>query len=505
MSESYRTNARPCAARAVLAVLVIAALSACSAARDESVADETAAAPTSAALSGAAPFPPGFDWPANPAVLERAIAQGDWAALRRHGWYLWAGINTNTPNGLPVWWSWPTSSQAFPYQSPPPTATTPATPKAHGLRAKNAVNTPVQLPAPVYPPPIVSGDTCATGSSTQPGLPDGERFQSNGDIMIAGVVYNADAFGWIQQASLAEAPQLTVEWNRGQGDKVIKPFPSRSIVLKHMYWPLKGDDLTALPVWDPQSYPPQPPTYTGYERWKRIVVVDPSGRPVKPGMTAVARYLFHIFESDGTTPLGPLLKTGPVVSVNDFYHERIDADALAALSDGDRAILDASACWLFNRPFRAGDILATVALHINTKEVPTWALQSLWWHDRPNVGPYAANRPDISPSKAPGPWRHYLMTIEYGIEASPGMLPVAFNPYIELAAGHPIETNCRNCHSRAAWPRKGAVPNPPATASYQADGGPGLLVDIPDDDPVFDQLMRLDFQWAVSDRAGDPP
>lgn len=458
------------------------------------------------------PFPPNFDYPANPAVLTQAIDRGDVALLRRHGWYLWAGLNTLDAAGRPIWWDWPTSSQAFPYESPPPQAAalpsgTPppaaASRPRKGLRAKNAANTPINLPAPWYPPPVVTAGACATGSSRE-GLPDGERFQSNGDIMVAGVIYDADAYGWIQQSNLADARQLTTLWKQGQ--RQIAPFPSRSIVLKPMYWPAKGDDLTALPVWDPADWPVSYPDYVGYERWKRIVVIEPSGKPVPAGMTAVSRYLFHVFESDQKTPLGPFLKTGRVVSINDFYHQRIDAATLAAFSPGDRAILDASACWLYNRPFRAGDLLVSVAMHVITKEIPSWTLQSLWWHDRPNAGPYAKDRPDIPPALAPGPWRHYLLTIEYGIESGPGLLPVSFNPYIELAAAHPIATNCRNCHRRAAWPRGGAVTPPPrATASYLAAGGPGALADLQSDNPVFNGLMLLDFQWAVSDRAGAPP
>jgi hypothetical protein len=270
-----------------------------------------------------------------------------------------------------------------------------------------------------------------------------------------------------------------------------------------MYWPAKGDDLTALPVWDPTQFPQDDPNYVGYERWKRIVVIDPSGKPVPPGMTGVARYLHHVFENDQKTPLGPFLKTGRVVSVEDFYHHRVSAAELASFDVNDRRILDASACWLYNRPFRAGDLLVSVAMHIITREIDRWAMQSVWWHDRPDVGPFAADRPAIPPSKAPGPWNHYLMTIEYGLESAPGTLPVSYNPFIELAAAHPIVTNCRNCHIRAAWP-SGFNPHAPKatiTASYEADGGPGPLADLSPDDPVFNQLLLLDFQWAISDRA----
>jgi hypothetical protein len=311
-------------------------------------------------------------------------------------------------------------------------------------------------------------------------------------------VYNGDAFDWIRKSNLDNANQL--DSMKGMGMKSIAPFPARSIVLKHMYWPVRGDGFTALPLWDSRSYPPNYAKYAGYEYWKRIVVIDPRNKNPKPGMKGVVNYLFNVLDGDPKNPnkpLGPFVKTGQIVPVEAFYHQQVDTALLASFSPGDRAILNASACWLYNRPFQAGDYLVAVASHIITKEVPSWTLQSVWWHDKPNAGPFAQNRPNIPATQAPGPWRHYLMTVEYGVPASPGKLPMAFNPYIELAAGHPIQTNCRNCHLRAAWPH--------ASSSYEAKGGPGALADISANNPIFNNLLLLDFQWAVSDRAGVPP
>jgi hypothetical protein len=442
------------------------------------------------------PFPGGYDWPAKPAVLEKAIADGDWATLRTHAWWLWIGLNTTTTDGNPVWWSWPTSTQAFGTTSTGRLGS--AAGHARTLNAANAANTPIDLPAPVYHVPLVHGGTCSNGSSSE--LPDGTRFASNGDVMIADVVYNEDAYDWIRNSSLYRASVLTAQWKNG--DQNIAGFPNLSIVLKHMYWPARGQGYTALPVWHPEKYPPLPAKYVGYEFWKDAVAIDPGGGSVPDGETAEVSYLYHVLESDGKTPFPTQARTAKVVSINDFYHHRVDAAELAGMDANDRAILDASACWLYDRPFQAGDYLVSVAMHVVTKEIPEWTLQSVWWSDTPDEGPYAANRPDINSQKGPGPWRHYLMTVEYGIEASPGMLPVVFNPFIELAAAHPIRTNCRNCHTRAAWPRDGAVTPPPtSTASYEAKDGPGALADLKPDDPVFQSLMRLDFQWAISDRA----
>lgn len=471
-----------------------------------------------AAQDGAAPeaaaiphFPDGFDWPANPARIEQGIARADWPALRTHAWQLWAGINTAGRDGKPLWWDWPTATPAFhnPDPSPAPQLAEASQGHPHGLRHRNRANTPIELPGPVYTAPLVTDGKCAMGQmvgNNPVSLPDGTQFQSNGDIMIAGVVYNREAYQWIRERSLYKAATLTAAWEKR--DKAIAPFPARSIVLKHMYWPARGDGPTALPVWHPEKYPVNKVDYIGYERWKDTVAIDVSGKRLRPGAQAEVDYLYYILEHDKKTRLPTLRRKVPLVPVERFYHRRIDAAELARMSSNDQNILNASACWLYNRPFQGGDYLVSVAMHINTKEVPNWALQSVWWSDTPGQGRFAADRPAIDPAKAPGPWRHYLLTLDYGIEAPGhgkpgGMLPVAYNPYIELAAGHPIQTSCRNCHTRAAWPPHGFTgrPVPPVLASYLAKGGPGPLVDIKPDDPVFKALMRVDFQWGVSDRA----
>jgi hypothetical protein len=448
----------------------------------------------------AQPFPSGFDYPASD--LQAAVNARNVTRLRRHGWNLWAGINTLGTDGRPIWWSWLTSTYGY---APPPAPTATGTVRMmpghpRTLNQINHDNTPVQLPAPIYPTPNY---VAKYYPFTHQGIPDGVRFQSNGDILIAGVIYNQDAYNWLRNpanAPIYQASTLTAQLKKGQ--KLVSPFPSSSIVLKHMYWPIRGDGPTALPVFNPAIAPAQP-TYYGYELWNEVVGLDPSGS-VKPGQQTTVSYFYGI-QTANKKPLPTKTSKVTVASLQDFYFQKIDAAALAKMTCQDRALLDASALWLYNRPFHAGDYLVSVSMHIITKEIQSWSLQSFWWSPQPNAGPYAADRPDIPPSKAPGPWRHYLQTIEYGI-ANPGgtTLPTVYNPYIELAAAHPINTNCRNCHTRASWPRNGVLPPPQPSASYQLKNiaqDPGLLAVIPDNSSIFNGLMRVDFQWALSDRA----
>jgi hypothetical protein len=447
----------------------------------------------------ALPFPSGFDYPASD--LQAAVNARDVSRIRRHGWNLWAGINTLASDGRPLWWTWLTST--YGYAPVPTVGKVPGALPSHSrtLNQINHDNTPVQLASPLYPTPNY---VVKYFPFTSQGIPDGVKFQSNGDIMVAGVIYNKDAYDWLRQpakAPIFEASTLTAQLKAGQ--TLVSPFPSSSIVLKHMYWPVRGDGPTALPVFNPALAPPQP-TYYGYEMWPEVVGVDPSGS-VKPGQQTVVSYFYGI-QTASKQPFPTKTTKVTVMPMQDFYSQKIDAAALAKMTCQDRALLDASALWLYNRPFQAGDYLVSVSMHIITKEIQTWTLQSFWWSPTPTVGPYAADRPDIPPSKAPGPWRHYLETVEYGITTTPGgqTLPTAFNPYIELAAGHPINTNCRNCHTRSAWPRNGVLPPPQPYAQYQLSDiakDPGLLAVIPDNSPIFTGLMRCDFQWALSDRA----
>lgn len=442
-------------------------------------------------------FPDGFGWPADPETIQKAIDNGDLSAVRDHGWRLWAGLNTTGDDDTPVWATWPTSTQVF--AGPAPDVVRRNSRHLRALRASSGSEAYINQPGPGYVIQEARNGECV--DSDQDSLADGKRFQFNGDIMVAGVIYNQPAMDWNRrsEAPLYQAEYLTEQWK--DETTSIESFPARAMVLKHMYWPIQGDKPTALPVWDPDQYDPDPPRYIGYEYWNRVVAVDPA---YTAAGKAEVSFLYHINKSrkaDKPDQLPTRTVEAQLVDLNDFYHRRIDASEWESMDAADQAILTTAACWLYDRPFQAGDYLATVAMHINTKEIPQWALQSLWWHDQPDQGRFSADRPDIPRDKAPGPWRHYLMTTSYGIPEGDGDLPVSYNPYIELAAEHPINTNCRNCHIRAAWPPGDRDLGQTRSASYLADPGPGPMADLKSDDPVFKDLMLMDFQWSTVDRA----
>ena len=281
----------------------------------------------------------------------------------------------------------------------------------------------------------------------------------------------------------------------------IPEFPASSIVLKPMFWPVKKGGFTALPVWDWVANKPGSPAdgkYAGYEMqslWTHAVAITDLPNPTPP---PIIRYLYGVYDSTGTKLIGPITYNNTtqisppafhVVSINDFYHRQLNQAELNELSPCDRALLDASAYWAYNRAFEPGDYIVLVAMHIMTKEQQNWTFQSLWYHpdaSKSDTCRYCKSRPTNLTDKT---FRHYLLTTTYGTTQQSGhdnyysppntqpgaaIWPVAYNPYIELAASHPITTNCMNCHHRAAWPPLASQGKPDVgrTSSYLQETPP---------------------------------
>lgn len=496
-----------------------------------------------------ADFPAGYDYPQPANVVQQWVANRDDARARGHGWALWAGLNVPAANGQPVWRTWCTSTQAFALPTAAAAAPAGAAPGAAAPAAGNAaraqyaaadghpfhrrrslneirraaslggpVEDPINLPnAPVYPVPAAvraAYPQCyvAATADAPEHLIDGPTFQNNEDIMVAGVIYNRPAYDWIRQQNLFQGSTLNaLRPAPGPNIGAMADMPAGSIVLKPMMWPVQGDGYTALPLWDDLPPPAEEGSYAGFEiqrLWSRAVAVT-AQQPSPAGNVDVS-YLNGVLNADGS-PLGPnTYANAPVVGIDSFYTFQFpDLDQMDAC---DRAILDASAWWAYGRAFAPGDYLALIAMHIMTKEQPAWTFQSVWWHDQPDAGAHGGPRP--ASLRAAGPWGNYRLASTYGIPEQPNgpTWPIAYNPYIELAADHPIRTNCMNCHHRAAWPRQPAEVPPPLTrASYEAAqllGGPPApdALDIFSlTDPIFYNLVLVDSIWSISDRAHLPP
>lgn len=449
--------------------------------------------------AGYQPFPAGYGYMENLPQLQQATDKGDKAVIRAHGWRLWAGImQPDQQTGWPIWYSWPNTTAAF-TASPEQLAastTTSTSQKAAGAvsitqkNKRHLVN--VNTQGPFYPVPaevLRAYPKAIVQSSDGPAIKDGKNFQNNGDIMIATESLSSAAMTSIRKEQLYLA--ATLNKKHQQGEKMLD-LPAESIVTKHMYWPVKAEGITALPVWK-NTYPPSFTDYAGYEVWDTVVGIDPSGQSVGQHKEVSAFYGIkqHNKVTDWPTRTTKVL----VYGLDRFYFHKVTAQDWQHFNDADKAILNAASYWLSNKAFEVGDYLVTVAMHINTKELPSWTLQSVWWSDTPDQGIYAADRPAIP--AAQGPWRHYLMTDAYAVPPNArGELDIAVNPYIEGVI-HPIATSCRNCHVRAGWPEG----NTRGTASYQNPDCPELLAYLTPKSQCLAPLTLTDYLWIIPDRA----
>ncbi len=464
------------------------------------------------------PFPTGYGYlePAEMQALRSAVGKGDSAVVREHGWKLWAGIMQPAAGmNWPVWYTWPTTSDAFPVTPASGSAAAPAGDAVSGAASTNASKrhmgrrgastlTPVMTKAPVYDIPAevstaypgVTGKHCS--NNQKPAICDGAHFAYNGDIMIATESLSKEALGFIRDPKQPVYKQSELKRLYAENDPARRVHelnaPASYVVTKHMYWPVKARGLTALPVWR-DDFGAQYSGYAGYEGWAHAAAIDPSGARV--GKTARVSYLYNVKKHNGK-PWPTITRTAKVYGLNDFYHHRVTQADWDSFNEADKAIINAASYWLSNKPFGVGDYLVTVAMHINTKEVASWALQSVWWSDRPDAMPHAANRPALA--QAAGPWKHYLLTEAYGIpeKGNPHQLPVATNPYIELIS-HPVGTSCYTCHARAGWP--GSDKPKKGTASYQNPDCPGLRARLNPNSDCLKAITLTDFQWIIPDRA----
>lgn len=450
------------------------------------------------------PFPAGYGYmeKAEIAALIKAVNNSDHHVVREHGWKLWAGI-MQPAQGLdwPVWYTWPNTKAAFaPDSQASLTAKNEAALPTDGqsetqsLLQRNAVNLaiPVNISkTPIYPIPAAVQKAYPKVVNTKNNtILDGGHVLFNGDIMIPTESLSKDGFNWIRNPKLKLYLQSSLNAFHKSGVHTLDA-PPQYIVTKHMFWPVKATGLSAIPVWH-DDFDAKYINYAGYEKWKNLIAVDPSGKQI--GKTLPVTYLYGVLQAD-KTPWPSVTANAKVYGLQDFYHHKVSQADWNSFDDADKAIINAASYWAYNQPFAPGDYLVTVAMHINTKELPSWALQSVWWSDLPDNGVYAADRPKLPQAK--GPWSHYLLTDAYGIpEKTGGNQPIAMNPYIELAI-HPVATNCNTCHSRAGWPKGKTA----GTASYQNPDCPDTLATLTANSACLKPLTLTDFQWIIPDRA----
>lgn len=392
-------------------------------------------------------IPDGFDYPADKAALERVRKAGDMAALRRHGWLLFAGMNRTSADGEPVWRSWYRADEAF---APADAETAPDRRITLNFTKPNQVK------------------------DTGPG-PGEPR-----DSALSFVMFNWENFNHIRARKLFlkagldhinDAYRKATPWAK----RIIPPFPARAVSLKTLWWPVAGDGRTALPVWD--NEPTQPLERNNpFRTWKRVVAVDGTRNEVPDAETADVTFYDAAFPGSR------------VIGLDRFYRVKVDAATLAAIDankdDGVRILIRK----ILGRDLRIGDHIVFLGFHVTTKEIDDWTWQTFWWHDKPAEGKYAEGRPDA----VTGVWRNYLMSVvadEVYPKEPDGSPLIGFNPWLENTFRAGTQSNCMNCHHRASHPRIAFLP--------VRRGAPDTAAD-----PAFKPgRLQTDFLWSVVDQA----
>jgi hypothetical protein len=234
-----------------------------------------------------------------------------------------------------------------------------------------------------------------TEKGRPPAICDGTAFVNQGDVMIATESLSREGYEDIQNNDLDEdGAQLRTLYERKQ-NTVPNMIGSRFISTKHMFWPVKGCRpgvrvgqpgcrvrYGALPPWIPKNFKSYSyatnSDYVGYEMWKEVVAIDTC--PSCPAADSATLKLEHV----AGDKIGPITTHNPdKYGVDRFLHVQVSNEVLRQhFTAADRALLDQATIWAYgdsSNGFEAGDFLVVVAMHINTKELPSWTFQSVWW------------------------------------------------------------------------------------------------------------------------------
>jgi hypothetical protein len=224
----------------------------------------------------------------------------------------------------------------------------------------------------------------------------------------------------------------------------IPPFPRAAITLKLVWYPVKHAGTTALPIWD--NAPARADADGNPSRtWSRRVVIDPALASAAGDRVPLSAFLYRTLREPDELAAARSVAHDPTLAV--------------------------------------GDHVVLVGMHVSTREIPEWVWATFWWHDQPDAGPYAADRP----AALAGAARSYLMDVAYSAEApaEPDGSPHAcMNPWLEARFPNGLHSNCVACHQRAAF---GATDYLPVTRGPIAAG-----------DPYFANKVTTDLVWSLA-------
>jgi hypothetical protein len=398
------------------------------------------------------PIPKTFKFQSD-ATVNGWIKQNDTKSMIQHGWELWGGLTTMTSQvvdgkqvKIATFETWVDETTVFP---PPPAPL--ASPSATAPRAKaRTFSAPRQFQHDKEAPEKMM---------TVPGFSPIPRLVS--------VKYTKEIYDHVQTNKYFDTATMQA-LNAGfdkkgtpVADRVVRPFPKTSIMLKPTYAVVSGSAPTVLTYWTgptDSSNPSVPDVAT----WNKKMQVVP------PGVAA------------------PTVGGTPNVGVDQFYAIKLNADEAAAITSLQQGTAN------------PGDYALLVAMHVSSREIDNWTWQTFWW---------SFDKPAIPKSEPPviAPFDHYNIAVGYSFTTGPdsaaGLNVVCYNPYLEAGFSNStftikgqlgIESNCMSCHRTAVWPFN--VNGPYFT-------GNGL---IKPGDTYFKGTTKTDFVWGLPEDVPTP-
>jgi hypothetical protein len=140
------------------------------------------------------------------------------------------------------------------------------------------------------------------------------------------------------------------------------------------------------------------------ETMARVVAIDPTRTEVPRGESAEVL----LFDPDDLTQQAIVKRAARVVPIRQFFAVQVNDRHTVELINS-LPLSNHITTRLWKRPFRLGDYVALVAVHVITHEIPGWVWATFWWHDEPDAAPFGGDRPKTIGNV----FRHYLMRVDY--------------------------------------------------------------------------------------------
>jgi len=293
--------------------------------------------------------------------------------IRRHGWNLLRSVTRYAQRGskIPVWLSWCSKQEVF---------TNPAVCDASASTVAPRTAGSIKM----TPPKAASIDPSAFRAFAEV-EPDTAR------RLVSSVHFDPNAVGRFRQPALETSDALNVVYNwPGQVKNLLSDkhgerrrlgrFPPKAIIVKPAWYviPRNPAQMTTRDIYIWNGRLPSESGGGGPADSNSVVLTDFPDR---------IKVIVPSEDPCGSTVLParrPYAASDSEVSLDNFFTLPI-CDTMLARDINDLNPGPAHA--------KVGDYLLLLGFHVITREIDDWVWSTFWWNNRPNTGPFGADRP----------------------------------------------------------------------------------------------------------------